>query len=194
MKRTILGLVLIAMIGWVLVDFVGKDVAEPDSGRTPVLSTNTEDEGVEEAAAQDTVGVGRGQIAPDFELRTLEGETVRLSDYRGQRVFINFWATWCPPCRAEMPDIQKISEEEDVAVLAVNLAYTEKDPGDAGRFAEEFGFTFPMPLDEDGRLAEEYRVFAYPTSYMIDSEGRVQFVAMGAMNYDMMRRELSKLK
>ncbi|MFS0688686.1 TlpA disulfide reductase family protein [Sporosarcina sp. 179-K 8C2 HS] len=191
MKRTVVGLLMIALIGWVLYDFIEKKVSEPDSGRTPVISTNTE---TADSEALDSVGVSRGQIAPDFELQTLDGETTRLSDYRGQRVFINFWATWCPPCRAEMPDIQKISEDGDVVVLAVNLAYTERNQNDAAKFIEELGLTFPIPLEEDGKLAEQYRVFAYPTSYLIDSEGRVQFVAMGAMNYDMMRRELNKLR
>ncbi|MCM3745296.1 redoxin domain-containing protein [Sporosarcina luteola] len=191
MKRTVVSLLMITLIGWVLYDFIDKKISEPDSGRTPVISTNTETGDTE---ALDSVGVSRGQIAPDFELQTLEGETIRLSDYRGQRVFINFWATWCPPCRAEMPDIQKISEDGDVVVLAVNLAYTERNQNDAARFVDELDLTFSIPLEEDGKLAEQYRVFAYPTSYLIDSEGRVQFVAMGAMNYDMMRRELNKLR
>lgn len=188
------------MIGWAVYHFLSTSNTEPNEEQTPVVYSNTEQENGEEAepAAEtvldDTVGITRGQIAPDFELQTMDGETVRLSDYRGERVFINFWATWCPPCRAEMPDMQKIHEDGEGKVLAVNLTHTEKSPDDASEFAKELGLTFPILMDTTGDLAEQFNVVAYPTSYMIDSDGRIQFVAMGAMNYDMMRRELLRMK
>lgn len=200
MKQTVISLILIAMIGWAVYHFLSTSNTEPNEEQTPVIYSNTEQENGEEAepAAEtvpdDTVGITRGQIAPDFELQTMDGETVRLSDYRGERVFINFWATWCPPCRAEMPDMQKIHEDGEGKVLAVNLTHTEKSPDDASEFAKELGLTFPILMDTTGNLAEQFNVVAYPTSYMIDSDGRIQFVAMGAMNYDMMRRELLRMK
>ncbi|MCM3089042.1 TlpA family protein disulfide reductase [Bhargavaea ginsengi] len=200
MKQTVISLILIAMIGWAVYHFLSTSNTEPNEEQTPVVYSNTEQENGEEAepAAEtvpdDTVGITRGQIAPDFELQTMDGETVRLSDYRGERVFINFWATWCPPCRAEMPDMQKIHEDGEGKVLAVNLTHTEKSPDDASEFAKELGLTFPILMDTTGDLAEQFNVVAYPTSYMIDSDGRIQFVAMGAMNYDMMRRELLRMK
>lgn len=200
MKQTVISLVIIGMIGWATYHFLSTSETEQTEKRTPVVYSNTEKEsGAEtepeaETVPEDTIGITRGQIAPDFELQTLDGETVRLSDYRGERVFINFWATWCPPCRAEMPDMQKIHEDGEGKVLAVNLTHTEKSPDDAGEFAEELGLSFPILLDSKGALSEQFNVVAYPTSYMIDSDGRIQFVAMGAMNYDMMRRELLRMK
>lgn len=196
------------MIGWAAYHFLSTSNTEPNEEQTPVVYLNTEQENgakteadanvktepAAETVPDDTVGITRGQIAPDFELQTMDGETVRLSDYRGERVFINFWATWCPPCRAEMPDMQKIHEDGEGKVLAVNLTHTEKSPDDAGEFAKELGLTFPILMDTTGDLAEQFNVVAYPTSYMIDSDGRIQFVAMGAMNYDMMRRELLRMK
>lgn len=72
-------------------------------------------------------GIKQGQYAPDVQLETIDGETVRLSDYRGQPVILNFWATWCPPCRAEIPDFQKLYDDEDqnVEILAINMTNTE---------------------------------------------------------------------
>src|SRR5699024_11976097 len=82
-------------------------------------------------------GLKKGDIAPDFELETLSGETVTLADYRGQKVMLNFWATWCPPCRAEMPDMQKVQDErDDVVILAVNQVQTESNPDNIAPFLD----------------------------------------------------------
>src|SRR5699024_2255442 len=112
MKKVILIVLVVGMFGWAIYEFVGSD----DEG-----DENTSD--TEESS--DQVGFGKGHIVLDFELNTLDGETVRLSDYRGERVFVNFWATWCPPCRAEIPDLLKLYENKDVEILAVDLTNTE---------------------------------------------------------------------
>lgn len=181
MKKTVLGVIIAAMVGWALYDltFSGKESAEGESA--------------EESAAE---GLMIGDVAPDFELVTMDGETVRLSDYRGERVFVNFWATWCPPCRAEMPDMQKLYEEQEtpVEILAVNLTDTEVSEEDVEGFIADFGLTFPILMDTNSEVADKYRVQAYPTSYMIDTEGRISFVAPGAMNQDIMSREVKKMK
>ncbi|WP_267902155.1 peroxiredoxin family protein [Lentibacillus cibarius] len=88
----------------------------------------------DDSGNSDTVGLQKGNIAPDFELTTLEGEQVSLSDYRGQRVVLNFWASWCPPCKAEVPDLQKFYENKDVEILAVNLTKTETRRSDCNGF------------------------------------------------------------
>jgi len=119
---------------------------------------------------------------------------VQLSDYRGKRVIVNFWATWCPPCRAEIPDFQKLYEKKDVEILAVNLTETEESTEGVEEFVKEFGMTFPVVMDENSDVSNTYQVSAYPTSYMIDSNGRIQFVAMGALNYDLMIQEYEKMK
>lgn len=191
MKKVIFGLLLIAMIGYAFYEYNSSlSDTTVTSKKTPVISSNTDIE-IEET---NEVGIRRGNIAPNFTLETLEGEVLSLSDFKGKKVFINFWATWCPPCRAEMPDIQKFSEDEDVLVLAINLTHTEDSLLTVDNFIQEKGFDFPVLVDENGEVAELFRVQAYPTSYMIDTSGRIQFVALGAMNYDLMVKEYKKLK
>ena len=191
MNKVIFGLLLIAMIGYALFEYISTQSNQIVTGtNNPVVSSNTDIE----VAETNVVGIRRGNIAPDFSLETLEGEVLSLSQFKGKKVFLNFWATWCPPCRAEMPDIQKFSEDEDVVVLAINLTHTEDSLLTVDNFIQDRGFTFPVLLDKNGEVAEQYRVQAYPTSYMIDAKGRIQYVALGAMNYDLMVREFEKLE
>ena len=133
-------------------------------------------------------------MAPDFELETLDGEKKKLSDLRGERVMVNFWATWCPPCRAEIPDLQKFHENEDITILAVNLTETEQDMDKVEEFVDDFGMTFPILLDTETEVADTYKIQPIPSSFMVDSTGRIQFVALGAMHYDMMVAEFNKMK
>src|SRR5690625_1953509 len=100
------------MAGWAIYDFIIKEDAE--SAMIDESSTQTDGENTTDAE----FGLERGNLAPDFELETLDGETAKLSDFRGKPVLLNFWATWCPPCRAEMPDMQKFYEDKDVVILA----------------------------------------------------------------------------
>lgn len=186
MKKMILGVIITAMVGWTIYDLV-----------LPDQETAQETEIAEgEAAPPEATGLAIGDLAPDFELVTMDGKTVSLSDYRGQRVFINFWATWCPPCRAEMPDMQQLYEEQDVPVeiLAVNLTASERSEEDVADFVEDFGLSFPILMDINSETAEKYKVKAVPASYMVDTTGRIAFVAPGAMHKEMMAREVEKMK
>jgi peroxiredoxin len=123
----------------------------------------------------------QGFAAPDFELATLEGGTVRLSDLRGQVVVLNFWASWCPPCRAEMPDLQALHDAyagRGVVVVSVNS--TVQDDEQAARdFAAEFGLTFPVPPDPAGEATRAYQVQALPTTFVIDRAGVIDRVIVG---------------
>lgn len=140
------------------------------------------------------VGIEIGDHAPDFETVTMDdGETVRLSDFKGEKILLNFWATWCPPCREEMPDMQQFYEEQDVVVLAVNLTDTEMNEKSVDAFIEEFSFTFPVLMDEEADIARLYRINPIPTSYMIDSNGVIQHKAVGAMDYETMVEQLEKM-
>ncbi|MDN3450001.1 redoxin domain-containing protein [Planococcus sp. APC 3906] len=185
MKKMILGVIITAMVGWTIYDLLlpGKEAAE----ETEIAKSET--------AQSETTGLAVGDLAPDFELMTMDGQTVRLSDYRGQRVFINFWATWCPPCRAEMPDMQQLYEEQDVPVeiLAVNLTASEQSQENIATFVEDFGLSFPILLDTNSETANKYKVKAVPASYMIDTTGRIAFVAPGAMNKEFMAQEVEKM-
>lgn len=134
-----------------------------------------------------------GYLAPNFELTTLDGETVRLSDYRGKPVLINFWATWCPPCREEMPDIQAFHEKmgDEVVILGVNL---REPPQTVRAFVEEFGYTWTFPLDRDGAVTELYGVRYIPTSFWLDRNGVIRQVYPGPMTEELMRTLLLRTR
>lgn len=186
MKKTIIVLVVTALFGWAVYDFVFKE-----ENSTIVDDEKMVAEGPAEAAPD--IGLEKGQQAPDFTLETLEGDKVSLSDYRGEKVMINFWATWCPPCRAEMPDMEEFHNNEDVQVLAVNLTETEASVDGVSDFAEEFELTFPILLDTDVAVANDYEVNPVPTSIFVDEEGKIGSVMLGAMNYDMMIQRLEEM-
>lgn len=119
------------------------------------------------------IGLEKGDQAPDFELKTLDGQTASLSDYQGKKVLVNFWATWCKPCRTEMPDLDAIrSEYDQVEVLAVNLTTTEKSVDHVAAFADELKLSFPILLDQKG-IQARYQVLSYPTTYILDEKGRI---------------------
>lgn len=143
-------------------------------------------------------GLAKGETAPDFELTTLDGETARLSDYKGKKVILNFWASWCPPCRAEMPDMQKYYEdqadEENVEILAVNLTTEDRGMDKITAFIEEFNLTFPVPMDSEGDIGKLYQAVAIPTTYMIDTEGKVRNKIVGPMSEQMMEEFVGNME
>lgn len=133
--------------------------------------------------------------APGFQLEDQFGNVHSLEDYKGKTVFLNFWATWCPPCKAEMPDIQKLYEESategDEALIVLGVAGpnmgNEKSQEDIVAFLEENGYTYPVLMDTDGGLFQEYGIYSFPTTFMIDKEGNVFGYASGMLSYDMMK-------
>jgi cytochrome c biogenesis protein CcmG/thiol:disulfide interchange protein DsbE len=128
-----------------------------------------------------TSAAQKGFLAPDFEAVTLSGETITLSALRGQPVILNHWASWCPPCREEMPALQQIYtdfSEQGLIVLGVNT--TAQDSREAaGSFVAEYGLTFPIPLDSNGDISRLYRLQALPTTYFIDSDGVIRDIIIG---------------
>lgn len=123
----------------------------------------------------------QGFLAPDFELKTSTGESIKLSDLRGQAVLVNLWATWCPPCRAEMQSIEKLYQEyksQGFTVLAVNMTYQD-DPAAVMPFVSEQGLTFPILLDETGEMAKAYQLRSLPSSYFIRRDGIINEVVIG---------------
>ncbi len=137
-----------------------------------------------------------GSLAPDFELNDASGNPIRLSDLRGSVVVINFWASWCDPCRDEMPILQKLSDkyaEKGLAVLGVNTTYTDSRD-EAVSFINELELTFPILFDDTGVVGEKlYKVFGLPTSYWIDQAGYIQSFQLGALTEDQMLEILSSL-
>ena len=113
-----------------------------------------------------------GSAAPDFELTALTGETIRLSQFQGRPVLLSFGATWCPDCRAEAPLIEALHKSQpDLIVLLVDI---KEEAGIVQGFADEFGITHPILLDQDGKVSEGYQVFAIPTELFIDKDGIVR--------------------
>ncbi|PLR82462.1 alkyl hydroperoxide reductase [Bacillus canaveralius] len=135
-------------------------------------------------------GLKMGVKAPDFELTALTGEKVQLSDYKGKKVMLNFWATWCPPCKAEMPAMEKFYRDmkDEIAVLAVNI-----DPkNDVKGFAEEKGVTFTILLDDQEEVSKIYQIISIPTTYYIDEAGIVQSKHIGAMTQEQMNQFINE--
>lgn len=123
----------------------------------------------------------KGFLAPDFTLQTLNDETVTLSDLRGQVVIVNLWASWCGPCRLEMPAFKKVYEEykkRGLVILAVNS--TSQDTRTAvEKFVAEFQLPFQIPLDTDGAVSRLYRLSALPTTFFIGRDGVIANVVVG---------------
>ncbi|HKQ31003.1 MAG TPA: TlpA disulfide reductase family protein [Burkholderiales bacterium] len=120
-----------------------------------------------------------GKNAPDFALRSAAGGNLRLSEYRGQVVMVNFWATWCGPCRQELPLLNKMYEryrQAGFTVLAVNI---EEDTGLAKKMAQTLGLSFPILFDNEKRVSKLYDPPAMPTTVLIDRNGRVRYQHLG---------------
>lgn len=136
------------------------------------------------------VPIGTGQLskvprpgfkAPDFELTSPTGEPIRLSAFSGKAVVVNFWASWCAPCQAEMPALQSVFDRfhgQGLVILAVNSTFQD-DPVVAVDFASSRGLTFPILLDSTGAVSRQYQVRALPTTYFIDRAGMITELAIG---------------
>lgn len=125
-----------------------------------------------------------GRPAPDFKLPSLGGQTVSLSDLRGRPVLINFWASWCEPCRYEMPFIQEIFEDTEwtargLVILAINLG---ESPSRVEEFMKSYGLSFPVLLDTNSSVAEKYNIRGIPETFLIDKDGIIQEIKIGAFS------------
>ncbi|WP_160318392.1 TlpA family protein disulfide reductase [Levilinea saccharolytica] len=134
----------------------------------------------------------RGLPIGDFELTRLDGEKVRLSDFRGMPVVINFWASWCEPCKKEMPVFQAVFSErpEEFVILAVN---PEEGRETAEEFAESVGLTFPILLDENKEMQKQLMVRGLPTTFFVDAEGVLRAQHVGELNRQLFTDYLAKI-
>ena len=122
-----------------------------------------------------------GFLAPDFSLDLLGGGSKTLSDQRGKVVVINFWASWCPPCRAEMPALQEVydsNRDRPLEIFAVNTTYQDSESA-ATAFIQEFGLSFPVLFERTGDVGRQYLVRAMPSTFFVDHEGVIQKVIIG---------------
>ena len=117
------------------------------------------------------IDLGSGKMAQDFEIELIDGQLMNLSSYRGKVVILNFWGTWCPPCRAEMPALQRIWEEyKEKGVIFLGIAIYDEGE-EVKEFAETYGITYPLGIDLLGQLTVAYRVTSFPTTFLIDRDG-----------------------
>lgn len=167
---------IIAVIGGLFVqrEFLGNTDAEAGVATLGLLDDNP---------------VEVGQPVPDFAIRDVNGGVVRLSDFRGKILVLNFWATWCPPCRAEMPDFQEVFEQReaagDFAILAVDKLVEDTEDAVRG-FVEEFGLTFPVGFDETDEIFQRYGVRGLPSTFFIDREGILRQKSLGPIFGDLL--------
>ena len=174
----------------------GKSAADSSSAAGGQNAADGTGAGGSAAANSGDAAASEPVVLPalDFELKDQYGNTHTLEDYKGKTIFLNFWATWCPPCRAEMPDIQNLYEnaetEGDDAVIVLGVAAPnmgqEKDEAGIKAFLEENGYTYPVLMDTTGELFNGYGIYSFPTTFMIDREGNVFGYVSGMLSEDMM--------
>jgi thiol-disulfide isomerase/thioredoxin len=158
----------------------GAETAGIDGGALPPTSP-----GVRQAL--DELGlprVDRSVPMVDFSAELLDGTTIRLSDLKGKAIFLNFWATWCGPCRMEMPSMEALYrrlKNRGFEILAVNV---RESKGDAAAFMDEMSLSFPAALDTRGSIAATYGIDAFPTTYLIDRNGNIVTRLVGAINWN----------
>ncbi|OGO30466.1 MAG: hypothetical protein A2Z16_02620 [Chloroflexi bacterium RBG_16_54_18] len=133
-----------------------------------------------------------GSPAPDFVLDDLSGNPVKLSDLKGRLVVLNFWATWCIPCRTEMPEFQNIyrQKEPDLVVLGINL---EQSPGEIQDFITQLDITYPILLDEEGQVSRLYKVVQLPNTFFIDHDGIIRMRHIGFLSGEQFNEYLDKV-
>ncbi len=173
-------------------------LSQTDTTTEPVETA--EEETGSETKESESAGQTKGNLRPeiDFTLTDQYGEEHTLSDYKGKTVFLNFWATWCGPCRSEMPDIQQLYEqyapEGDVIILGVASpnANGEGTREEVAAFLKENGYTYPVLMDEGGFVQTEYQISAIPTTYMIDKDGYIYRSATGTLSREMMEKIITQ--
>ena len=140
-----------------------------------------------------TVGTSVGNLAPDFEAPTLDGETLSLSELRGKTVLLNAFASWCGPCQAETPELVDLAKDEsnDLLVIGLNLGET---PEAIETYRQDFNVPYPLLPDADGSLMEIFRPIGLPTSWFIDPEGVIRYIHTGPMTATMIQKVLDDIR
>ena len=170
-------------------NFAGKDkLEEYPSGLIKDQANKLENEGLEFE-----IGSDENNVAPDFELRNLSDEMIKLSDYKGKKVFLNFWASWCGPCRIEMPHMEnyykKYKDSENVEIIAVNMTTDERKIENVEKFVDSLGLSFPVLLDPVGEIIDLYDFDYYPTTYLINTDG----IIVGKFSYAVDEQKIEEL-
>jgi peroxiredoxin len=163
------GVLIGGVIGYLV--FFGMPSAAPESPPQPIANT----------PQISIAGLETGNQAPQFELEASDGTMVRLDEYLGEVVLLNFWATWCAPCRIEMPLLQSTFESyEDQGFVVLGIDFDESADLVAS-FGEELGLSFPLLIDPGGKVQQLYKVRGYPTTVVLDRQGRIQSYHIGVL-------------
>lgn len=181
-KKTLGYMITALVIGTLIFIMVQNTVGQKDPVEAPITQVNPEN-----ALQGEEEGLEQYSPAPDFTLETLAGETVTLSELKGKKVILNFWATWCPPCKAEMPHMEsfysKLTDEDQVELIAVNVTESERRGiGEVETFVDSYELSFPIPLDKTAEVTHKYGVMSMPTTYMIDTQGRIAQKVIGPLD------------
>lgn len=184
MVKKILGIsLIIVLLGVAIFNVVNKDSANEID-----VTGNTEIDGAV-ITSPGSEGIELGEIPPEIELETLNGESFKLSELKGKKVILNFWATWCPPCKEEMPEMQEFYNEykDEVEIIAINSTSDEQKVQDVHDYINQYNYTYTIPMDVDGKAMKDYNIFSYPTTYFIGTDGKVQQLRkIGPMTYEFM--------
>jgi cytochrome c biogenesis protein CcmG/thiol:disulfide interchange protein DsbE len=143
--------------------------------------------------AASSASVAENQQAPDFTLTSIDGKSITLSDYRGTVVLLDFWATWCGPCRMEIPELSTLyATYKDQGLVIISIDLQEK-PSDVGTFAEQNGMVWMVVVDQDGAVADKYGIQYIPTLILIDTEGKISWMHIGLTNESVLASEVEKV-
>ena len=184
-RLPLLVLVLVLILGgaYILYDTLGKNV---ENDQLSVPETNGTDSSDDERTP-----------APDFTVYDKDGNEIKLSQYKGNPLVLNFWASWCPPCKSEMPDFQKKYEEvgTEVQFLMINSTDGSRETVEtATDFLVEMGYTFPVMFDTKMNASSAYGVYSLPTTYFIDADGNVVAGARGALSAESLQRGIDMIR
>lgn len=133
-----------------------------------------------------------GYLAPDFTLTSTQGQTIHLKELQGQPIVLNFWATWCPPCRAEMPELEASSQQFQGVVTFLGIDQGE-EAKTVTQFGQEFGISYPLLIDSNSQVNDLYGIRALPTTIFVDADGVVQEVYSGILNRAILQSKLEQL-
>ncbi|MGM8216244.1 redoxin domain-containing protein [Bacillaceae bacterium W0354] len=188
-KRLLALGVILTLLGIIVYNVIADNQTSEEEMNGPLFV-------VPENMDVDMTGVDVGDLAKDFQLRDLDGNLVRLSDLRGKKVFLNFWASWCGPCKAEMPHMQDFYEKysDEVEIIAVNVTGSEVNSSNVKKFVDDYELTFPVLLDDTNEVSVTYLALQLPTTYFINSDGIIQLQRkIGPMTYEEMEKKMKQL-
>ena len=193
MKNKLIIIVLIIIIGVSIYSINNYNKTSSTKSSTENSANDTTKSADNEISNSTSTNGSLNKVAADFTLKDLKGNTITLSSLKGKNVLLNFWATWCPPCRGEMPDIQKLysqTKDSDLVILAVDIGEDTKTVQD---FITKNNYEFNILLDSDKAVATNYNISSIPTSFFINKEGKIINKHIGAMSLEDMRSNVAKL-